>query len=149
MVAVPSPSGVQEYQLEPVYPAGQLPELRSRLQGALTQRVDQERRQMVQTRRLLERLSPAVQVATYRQQVDDVNRAMARTVAHMLAVQRAEVDGLRARLASLDPNAVLARGYAILHESASGAVISSVSQATPGALIQARVSDGEFTATVS
>ncbi|MCB0199410.1 MAG: exodeoxyribonuclease VII large subunit [Anaerolineae bacterium] len=129
--------------------AGQLPELRSRLQSALTQRVDQERRQMVQTRRLLERLSPAVQVATYRQQVDDVNRAMARTVAHMLAVQRAEVDGLRARLASLDPNAVLARGYAILHESASGAVISSVSQATPGALIQARVSDGEFTATVS
>ncbi|MCB0252350.1 MAG: exodeoxyribonuclease VII large subunit [Anaerolineae bacterium] len=129
--------------------AGQLPELRSRLQGALTQRVDQERRQMVQTRRLLDRLSPAVQVATYRQQVDDVNRAMARTVAHMLAVQRAEVDGLRARLASLDPNAVLARGYAILHESASGAVISSVSQATPGALIQARVSDGEFTATVS
>ncbi|MCB9152672.1 MAG: exodeoxyribonuclease VII large subunit [Caldilineae bacterium] len=129
--------------------AGQLPELRSRLQGALTQRVDRERRQMVQTRRLLDRLSPAVQVATYRQQVDDVNRAMARTVAHMLAVQRAEVDGLRARLASLDPNAVLARGYAILHESASGAVISSVSQATPGALIQARVSDGEFTATVS
>lgn len=129
--------------------AGQLPELRSRLQGALTQRVDSERRQMVQTRRLLDRLSPAVQVATYRQQVDDVNRAMARTVAHMLAVQRAEVDGLRARLASLDPNAVLARGYAILHESASGAVISSVSQATPGALIQARVSDGEFTATVS
>ncbi|MCB0204080.1 MAG: exodeoxyribonuclease VII large subunit [Anaerolineae bacterium] len=129
--------------------AGQLPELRSRLQSALTQRVDQERRQMVQTRRLLDRLSPAVQVATYRQQVDDVNRAMARTVAHMLAVQRAEVDGLRARLASLDPNAVLARGYAILHESASGAVISSVSQATPGALIQARVSDGEFTATVS
>ena len=129
--------------------AGQLPELRSRLQSALTQRVDQERRQMVQTRRLLDRLSPAVQVATYRQQVDDVNRAMARTVAHMLAVQRAEVDGLRARLASLDPNAVLARGYAILHESASGAVISSVSQATPGELIQARVSDGEFTATVS
>ena len=129
--------------------AGQLPELRSRLQGALTQRVDRERRQMVQTRRLLDRLSPAVQLATYRQQVDDVNRAMARTVAHMLAVQRAEVDGLRARLASLDPNAVLARGYAILHESSSGAVISSVSQATPGALIQARVSDGEFTATVS
>ncbi|MEZ4770937.1 MAG: exodeoxyribonuclease VII large subunit [Caldilineales bacterium] len=129
--------------------AGQLPALSNRLQGALTQRIDRERRQVAQTRRLLDRLSPAVQVATRRQQVDDMNRTLARTTAHRLAVLRAEVDGLRARLASLDPNAVLARGYAILHEPASGAVISSVAQATPGTLIRARVADGEFDATVS
>ena len=129
--------------------AGQLPGLRDRLQGALAQRVDRERRQVVQTRRLLDRLSPAVQVATRRQQVDDMSRSMARTMTHNLVVQRAQIDGLRARLASLDPNAVLARGYAILHEPASGAVISSVAQATPGMQIRARVSDGEFDATVS
>ena len=129
--------------------AGQLPGLRDRLQGALGQRIDRERRQVVQTRRLLDRLSPAVQVATRRQQVDDMSRSMARTMTHKLAVQRAALDGLQARLASLDPNAVLARGYAILHEPASGAVISSVAQATPGVQIRARVSDGEFDATVS
>ena len=129
--------------------AGQLPALRSRLSGAVTARIDRERRQMAQTRRLLERLSPAMQLATRRQQVDDLNRSMARTTAHRLAVRRAELDGLRARLASLDPNAVLARGYAILQEPASGAVITSVAQATPGEMIRARVADGEFDATVS
>ncbi len=60
--------------------AGQLPGLRDRLQGALGQRIDRERRQVVQTRRLLDRLSPAVQVATRRQQVDDMSRSMARTM---------------------------------------------------------------------
>lgn len=129
--------------------AGQLPELRSRLQGAVRARIDRERRQVTQTRRLLGRLSPAVQLATRRQQVDEMNRTMTRTAVHRLAVQRAQVNGLRARLASLDPGAVLKRGYAILHEPATGAVITSIAQATPGLLIRARVADGEFDATVS
>lgn len=129
--------------------AGQLPGLRNRMRAAAAARIERDRRQMAQTRRLLERLSPAVQLATRRQQVDDLNRRMARTTAHRLVVRRAELDGLRARLASLDPNAVLARGYAILQEPASGAVITSVAQATPGALIRARVADGEFDVTVS
>ena len=129
--------------------AGQLPGLRARMQGAVAARLERERRQTAQTRRLLDRLSPAVQLATRRQQVDDLNRTVARTMGHRLAVQRAAVAGLRARLASLDPNAVLARGYAILQEPASGNVISSVAQVAPGALIRARLSDGEFDATVS
>ncbi len=129
--------------------AGQLPALFNRLEGATAGYIERERRQMAQTRRLLERLSPAMQLATRRQQVDDLNRRMTRTTAHRLAVRRAELDGLRARLASLDPNAVLARGYAILQEPATGMVITSVAQATPGALIRARVADGEFDATVS
>ncbi|MCB0001093.1 MAG: exodeoxyribonuclease VII large subunit [Anaerolineales bacterium] len=129
--------------------AGQLPGLRSRLQSAAAGHIDRERRQLVQTRRLLERLSPAVQLATRRQQVDELSRSMTRTAAHRLAVQRAQVDGMRARLASLDPNAVLARGYAILQEPVSGAVITSVAQAASGMAIRARVADGEFDVTVS
>lgn len=129
--------------------AGQLPGLRSRLQSAAAGHIDRERRQLVQTRRLLERLSPAVQLATRRQQVDELSRSMTRTAAHRLAVQRAQIDGMRARLASLDPNAVLARGYAILQEPVSGAVITSVAQAASGMAIRARVADGEFDVTVS
>lgn len=129
--------------------AGQLPAQRSRLHQALTGRIEGGRRQVSQSRRLLDRLSPGVQVATRRQQVDGLNRQMVRSLRHDLTVQRTRVAALRARLASLDPNAVLRRGYAVLQAPASGDVITSVAQVSSGMAIRARVSDGEFDTTVN
>ncbi len=129
--------------------ADQLPKLRSRLHSGMTVRVEGERRQVAQFRRLLNRLSPEVQLTTRRQQIDDRSRLLAKAMRHSLTTRRTLVGGLRARLNSLDPDAVLSRGYAVLQTAATGDVITSVAQVAPGASIRARVADGEFEATVS
>ena len=51
-------------------------------------------------------------------------------------------------LAALDPTAVLSRGYAIATVRSSGHAVRTVSEATPGAVLDVRVSDGVFGAIV-
>jgi exodeoxyribonuclease VII large subunit len=48
------------------------------------------------------------------------------------------------KLAALDPTAVLSRGYAIATVRSSGRAVRTVSEATPGAVLDVRVSDGVF-----
>jgi exonuclease VII large subunit len=52
------------------------------------------------------------------------------------------MDGISKRLLSLNPEAVLSRGYAIITRVDDGVVVSSVKQAKGG--MKVRVSDGEF-----
>ncbi|RTZ97374.1 MAG: hypothetical protein DSY89_10935 [Deltaproteobacteria bacterium] len=49
------------------------------------------------------------------------------------------------RLAALNPNAVLARGYALV-QNEEGQLIRSVTQTYPGQPLQITLSDGAFTA---
>jgi exodeoxyribonuclease VII large subunit len=51
-------------------------------------------------------------------------------------------------LNAVSPLATLDRGYAILIERESGRVVRSVRATAPGALLRARVADGEFEARV-
>jgi exodeoxyribonuclease VII large subunit len=58
-----------------------------------------------------------------------------------------EAELLGARLAALDPEGPLARGYSLVR-TADGALVRSVGQALAGAGLRVRVADGEFSATV-
>ena len=49
------------------------------------------------------RLSPQTQIGGRRQQVDDLEQALARQIRQRLLVRRMEVEGMQARLVSLDP----------------------------------------------
>jgi exodeoxyribonuclease VII large subunit len=62
---------------------------------------------------------------------------------------RSELDVLRGKLASLNPTAVLTRGYAIAVDRATGKAVRSVSEARPGRALDIRVSDGAFGALVT
>ena len=66
---------------------------------------------------------------------------------HQLALQRAQVLGLERRLISLNPQSVLARGYAVVSQP-DGTILRRVGQAVPGERINVHVSDGEFPAEV-
>jgi exodeoxyribonuclease VII large subunit len=57
---------------------------------------------------------------------------------------RFDLDILGGKLASLNPTAVLARGYAIALDRATGKAVRSVSEARPGRALDIRVSDGVF-----
>ena len=73
-------------------------------------------------------------------------RTRGRGGAHRLVVQRQRVQGLAARLTALNPDAVLARGYAIVQERETGQVITSAQAITPGLALTLRLQDGEAAA---
>ena len=62
----------------------------------------------------------------------------------LLRSKRGRLDALQGQLRALDPLAILERGYAVLTTEDGAAVLSHAADATPGKVLQARVSDGTF-----
>ncbi len=96
----------------------------------------------------LGRHSPQARITNDRQRVDDLARRLSGRVIQMIALRRGELTGALRHLDALNPQATLARGYAIVREKSSGRVVKSTSQVAGGKEIQVRVSDGEFEAKV-
>jgi exodeoxyribonuclease VII large subunit len=69
-------------------------------------------------------------------------------IRQLIALRREQLNGALRHLAALNPEATLARGYAIVREKSTGRVVKSVSQVSARAEIRVRVRDGEFEATV-
>jgi exonuclease VII large subunit len=61
---------------------------------------------------------------------------------------RSDLDILGGKLTSLNPTAVLTRGYAIALDRATGKAVRTISEARPGRALDIRVSDGAFGAIV-
>jgi len=99
-------------------------------------------------RQVLRHYSPQARIDTQRQQVDTWVHRLAMVLQGTLALQRSHLNGLFARLATLDPQATLDRGYAIVLDRPSGQVIHSVEQVSTGHGLDIRVSDGHFGASV-
>ena len=88
----------------------------------------------------------APDVASWRQRVDDLSHDYWRTLQSYLAMSSERVKALESRLASLSPNSVLARGYALVQRQDNAALVTSVSQVGPGDDLQVSVKDGSFPA---
>ncbi len=98
--------------------------------------------------RLLERLSPAVQVRSARQQVDDLlGRAGARLRLD-LERQRERLAAQARALDSANPLLLLRRGYAIVTRTEDGARVTSVQHAAEDTPITITLHDGQLAATV-
>ncbi len=72
---------------------------------------------------------------------------MYRTLAHRIRLNREQVLGLQARLATLNPQATLARGYAIVQKQ--GVPVMSGNDVSAGDTISVTVNDGSFDAIVT
>ena len=118
------------------------------LEQALHSRLSLARQAADQQRRTLQRLSPQARIEAQRQQVDDLSQRAGRSLGHALALYHSQLAGLQARLAALSPLAVLERGYAIVRQQETGAIVRQVEQVAPGDRLSVRVQDGEFGATV-
>ena len=95
-------------------------------------------------RSALELASPQAKVDNARQRVDEYLHRATSAIRHEIALQSAAVAGLIHTLHAVGPDTVLARGYALVRNSADGSVVRSVSQVSVGDELQVRVSDGEF-----
>jgi exodeoxyribonuclease VII large subunit len=87
--------------------------------------------------------SPLGRVRSDRQRLDDWTRRSASALAHWLQLQRARQFGSEQRLISLNPNAVLRRGYAVVTQ-ADGSLVRSTRQVAPGDDLIVQVQDGKF-----
>jgi exodeoxyribonuclease VII large subunit len=87
--------------------------------------------------------SPLGRVRSDRQRLDEWARRGAAAMAYWLQLQRARQSGLEQRLDSLNPNAVLRRGYAVVTQE-NGSVVHSTRQVAQGDELKVRVQDGQF-----
>ncbi len=95
----------------------------------------------------LERNSPRARIANDRQRVDELTRRIASHMQQRIALNRQALAGATRHLAALNPEATLARGYAIVQEKQTGRVVKKKSQVAGRKEIRVRVTDGEFDAT--
>ena len=87
--------------------------------------------------------SPLVQIRRDRQFLDGLGRRAGIAVAHNLKLQRTGLSGIEQRLKSLNPQSVLARGYAIV-SMPDGSLVRRVAQVEKDDALDVRVSDGTF-----
>ena len=93
-------------------------------------------------------VSPLRRIQRGQQSVDGQTLRLNAAQAQYQGLMREKLKGLNRRLASLNPQAVLARGYAIVTKPENGKVIGSVGDVDKGEELKIRVKDGEFDARV-
>ena len=99
-------------------------------------------------RQALERLSPMWQVGSDRAKLAGLVGTMEMNLRHTLSLQRERVKSANDRLEALSPLQILKRGYAIVRDLHTGDVLSSITEAEGGHLLEVRVADGAFGARV-
>jgi exodeoxyribonuclease VII large subunit len=106
------------------------------------QQVAEARRDLRQQTWALERVSPQSKINNDRQRLDGLSGRLQRTTQHALSLHRERLNTLTARLATLNPAATLARGYAIVQKGDT--VVTRTDQIARGEALVVKVSDGEF-----
>ncbi len=96
----------------------------------------------------LQRASPRTVIAGAWQRVDDLGLRSQAAIHHQLALARAGTHGLSQTLQAVGPQAILARGYAVVVHQPDGYVISSIHQVAQNDSLEVRVQDGIFGARV-
>jgi len=92
--------------------------------------------------------SPLRGIQREQQTVDGLIQRLNAEQAHRQAVKRTMLEGLNRRLDALNPQAVLARGYAIVTRPEDQKIIGSVDDVKEGEEVKIRVRDGEFDAKI-
>jgi len=87
--------------------------------------------------------SPQGRIRSDRQRLDDLFHRASTAVVHTLQLQQIHLKGYEQRLNSLNPKAILNRGYALV-KSMDGQIVHSVNQVADGDPLQVQVSDGQF-----
>ncbi len=117
-----------------------------RLERTLRYRLDRSQQQLAELERALDRLSPLARLERSRQQMETLTARAEAALQRRLERAGHRLETLTARLEALDPEGVLGRGYAIVRDGESGAVISSIGQIQAGQPLDVEVQDGRFPA---
>ncbi|HLX13145.1 MAG TPA: exodeoxyribonuclease VII large subunit, partial [Bacteroidota bacterium] len=89
---------------------------------------------------------PLDMLRTHSQHLDDLRKSLARSVSHQSTLTQERVRSLDLRLAALNPNSILRRGYSVV--TRAGAMVSSAVSLHAGDNVNIRFHDGARDATV-
>ncbi len=121
--------------------------LEQRSQRAVQASLDEHRWALNRLEHRLRLQTPAARLRSDRQRLDEFVHRSQVAQKHTLALRRARLQAFTQRLESLNPLAVLGRGYAIVTLT-NGRLVRSVEQTKPGQALDVRVNDGSFPAQV-
>lgn len=93
-------------------------------------------------RRMLKQYGPQARLNERRLRVDDLAARGTAVVKHRLELGRSRLLGAQAALQALDPRRVLGRGYAIVQDERSGALIKSATQVALEQRVTLHLQDG-------
>lgn len=117
------------------------------LDNSLNEAVARRRESLAMRTQLLWLLNPRRLVDADRQQIDTLTDRLTRAVHRIYERRASRLAIARAGLMAASPEAILARGFAVVRDT-SGRVVSRVAQAQPGETLVIQVSDGYFGARV-
>jgi len=129
--------------------AAALEAMTDRLAALAMERLAMKRQELARAEHLLRLHDPRRMLAQQRQRLDEQMRRAVTAVQHQRSLRRLRLAGLQARLEALDTRAVLARGYAIIRDGATGTVLRSARRASPGQAIGIDLHDGHLGAMVT
>ncbi len=146
----PTPTAAAELATPRTLPdlLSELKELGSELTTIAADQIEARRGELATLIDHLQFYTPVRRIQTDRQRLDDLARRAGAGMVHRLALEASHLNGSSKRLETLNPNQVLARGYAVVTRSRDGALVNKVGQVGKSERIGVRVSDGEFGATV-
>ena len=125
----------------------QLAVVERRLQDLVISLLEDESGRLAEKQNQLQRISPVWLINNQQQRLDELTAREMLAGTGYLRLLRSEFKGLNQRFSSLNPAAVLKRGYAIVLD-ARGEIVRSINQVEPQAEIKVRVTDGKFNARV-
>jgi exodeoxyribonuclease VII large subunit len=96
----------------------------------------------------LRRQDITLRIAVTQRRLQHANERLHRAAMQTIATRQTRLNRATSRLEALSPLAVLNRGYALVY-AADGTLLRSSSETAPGEIIQARLSQGTLTATVT
>ena len=115
----------------------------SRLAAALQEILSYDRSALENLDHSLQRVSPLLRIQNDSQRLDELALRLERGLGHEIRLRQARLAGNEDRLRSLNPMAVLKRGFAVVRRQ-DGAVVISIGQVQIGQDLSIHVSDGEI-----
>jgi exodeoxyribonuclease VII large subunit len=145
----PTPTGAAERVSPDVAEwRGQLDDLEYGLADALRVRLDALRGGLDELRERLDRSHPGRRLQQVHQRLDELQERLRHGLRRGLAERRARLQGLASLIQSLGPDAVLARGYAIVH-GPDGAILRDAGSVAAGEALDIALARGRIEARVT
>jgi len=143
----PTPSAAAELVAPDVQSLlGDVEALRQELWGLMNGYLEDAAQGVSANRAVLLRHSPRAQVEQQRQRLDSLAATARVHLAHRLALQRERLQAQQARMQVLAPTAILARGYAIVHNRRTGQIATGIGAVQPHDILDIQLHDGTIPA---
>jgi len=145
----PTPSAAAELAVPDLGEiAAYVAQVQTHLRRKTRERLDAAQREIIQLTTRLHRASPQARVAMQRTTVTTLEQRLRAATTRSIERRSHALDRATAVLTSLNPTAMLNRGYALLTDAATGKAVSSVTSLDAGDAIRAHLRDGAIDATV-